>query len=171
MEVVGDPKRDDEQGRLEIQYDEVDDTFRAFQPVTAPDSRQDSSLAEKSAALDMGANNLVACTTTTGQQYLYEGRDLFADFHETTEEIARLQSKLLKNGTVVSGFANCTGTGHVVVTTHRTRLSVISWSECPRSIAGLQLFCPDSQSCFAVTHGEMSIVKTYQGNIFNRDYL
>ncbi len=42
----------------------------------------------------MGANNLVACTTTTGQQYLYEGRDLFADFRETTEEIARLQSKL-----------------------------------------------------------------------------
>jgi putative transposase len=44
--------------------------------------------------LDVGANNLVACTTTTGQQYLYEGRDLFARFRETTEEIARLQSKL-----------------------------------------------------------------------------
>ena len=42
----------------------------------------------------MGANNLVACTTTTGQQFLYEGRDLFARFRETTEEIARLQSKL-----------------------------------------------------------------------------
>jgi putative transposase len=45
-------------------------------------------------ALDVGANNLVACTTTAGQQYLYEGRDLFARFRETTEEIARLQSKL-----------------------------------------------------------------------------
>ncbi|GGN24004.1 hypothetical protein GCM10009021_27070 [Halarchaeum nitratireducens] len=44
--------------------------------------------------MDVGANNLVACTTTTGQQCLYEGRDLFARFRETTEEIARLQSKL-----------------------------------------------------------------------------
>ncbi len=94
LEVAGDPKWEGEQGRLELHYDAVDDTFRAIQPVTVPDSRQDSPLAEESAALDVGANNLVACTTTTGQQYLYEGRDLFADFHETTEEIARLQSKL-----------------------------------------------------------------------------
>ena len=96
LEVCGAPKWDGEQGRLEIQYDETDDTFRAFQPVTVPDSRQDSPLASEAAALDVGANNLVACTTTTGQQYLYEGCDLFARFRETTEEIARLQSKLRK---------------------------------------------------------------------------
>ena len=48
-------------------------------------------------ALDIGANNLVACTTTTGQQYLYEGRELFQRFRGTTHEIARLQSKL-ENG-------------------------------------------------------------------------
>jgi putative transposase len=94
LEVAGDPKWDGEQGRLELYYDEVDETFRAIQPVTVPDSRRDSPLAEGSAALDVGANNLVACTTTTGQQYLYEGRDLFARFRDTTEEIARLQSKL-----------------------------------------------------------------------------
>jgi putative transposase len=94
LEVCGAPKWDGEQGRLEIQYDEVDDTFRAFQPVTIPDSRQDSPLASHEAALDVGANNLVACTTTTGQQYLYDGRDLFDRFRETTGEIARLQSKL-----------------------------------------------------------------------------
>jgi len=94
LEVAGDPKWDGEQGRLELYYDEVADTFRAFQPVTVPDSRQDSPLASEEAALDVGANNLVACTTTTGQQYLYEGRDLFARFRDTTEEIARLQSKL-----------------------------------------------------------------------------
>ena len=94
LEVCGAPKWDGEQGRLEIQYDEIDDTFRAFQPVTVPDSRQDSPLASEEAALDVGANNLVACTTTTGQQYLYEGRDLFDRFRETTQEIARLQSKL-----------------------------------------------------------------------------
>jgi len=94
LEVCGAPKWDGEQGRLEIQYDEIDDTFRAFQPVTVPDSRQDSPLASEEAALDVGANNLVACTTTTGQQYLYKGRDLFDRFRETSEEIARLQSKL-----------------------------------------------------------------------------
>ena len=94
LEVAGDLSWDGEQGRLEIQYDEIDDTFRAFQPVTVPDSQQDSPLASEEAALDVGANNLVACTTTTGQQYLYEGRNLFARFRETTEEIARLQSKL-----------------------------------------------------------------------------
>ncbi len=94
LKVSGDPKWEGEQGRLELYYDEVDDTFRAIQPVTVPDSRRDSPLAEESAALDVGANNLVACTTTTGQQYLYEGRDLFVHFRETTEEIARLQSKL-----------------------------------------------------------------------------
>jgi len=94
LEVAGNPKWTGEQGRLELYYDEVSDTVRAIQPVTVPDSRRDSPLADESAALDVGANNLVACTTTTGQQFLYEGRDLFARFRETTEEIARLQSKL-----------------------------------------------------------------------------
>jgi putative transposase len=94
LEVSGVPKWDGDQGRLELYYDNVDDTFRAIQPVTVPNSRQDSPLAGESAALDVGANNLVACTTTTGQQYLYEGQDLFDWFRETTEEISRLQSKL-----------------------------------------------------------------------------
>ncbi|GAB3329544.1 IS200/IS605 family transposase [Haloplanus salinarum] len=94
LEVAGDPKWSGEQGRLEIQYDETDHTFRAFQPVTVPNSRLDSPLASGEAALDVGANNLVACTTTTGQQYLYEGRGLFDRFRETTKEIARLQTKL-----------------------------------------------------------------------------
>jgi putative transposase len=94
LEVAGDPKWAGEQGRLELYYDEVSDTFRAIQPVTVPDSRRDSPVAEESAALDVGANTLVACTTTTGQQYCYEGRELFARFRDTTEEIARLQSKL-----------------------------------------------------------------------------
>jgi Transposase and inactivated derivatives len=35
-----------------------------------------------------------ACTTTTGSQLLYEGRDLFEQFHETTERIAHSQSRL-----------------------------------------------------------------------------
>ncbi|PSQ48335.1 IS200/IS605 family transposon protein TnpB, partial [Halobacteriales archaeon SW_7_65_23] len=44
--------------------------------------------------LDIGANNIVACTTTTGQQYLYEGRDLFERFRETTRRIADHQLKV-----------------------------------------------------------------------------
>jgi len=94
LEVAGDPKWSGEQGRLELVYDEIADAFRAFQPVTVPDSRLDSPLASHEAALDVGANNLVACTTTTGQQLLYEGRDLFEEFRETTEQIAYYQSLL-----------------------------------------------------------------------------
>ncbi|OVE82867.1 RNA-guided endonuclease InsQ/TnpB family protein [Natronolimnobius baerhuensis] len=94
LEVRGNPKWDGKQGRLEITYDETSDTYRAFQPVTVPDSRQDSPLADETAALDVGANNIVACSVSTGSQYLYEGRDLFERFRETTTEIGRLQSKL-----------------------------------------------------------------------------
>ncbi|QZX98997.1 RNA-guided endonuclease InsQ/TnpB family protein [Halobaculum rubrum] len=96
LEVRGDAnwKEYEKQGRLELFYDEQAQMFRALQPVTIDDSRLASPLASEEAALDIGANSLVACTTTTGQQYLYEGRDLFERFRETTQEIARLQSLL-----------------------------------------------------------------------------
>jgi putative transposase len=96
LEIVGDPSWSDyeDQSRLELWYDETDSMFRASQPVTVSDDARDTPLADETAALDIGANNLVACTTTTGEQYLYEGRELFQRFRETTREIARLQSKL-----------------------------------------------------------------------------
>ena len=99
LEVRGDPnwKEYEKQGRLELFYDEQAQSFRAFQPVTVDDSRLAHPLASEEAALDIGANNLVACTTMTGQQYLYEGRELFDRFRKTTREIARLQS-LLEDG-------------------------------------------------------------------------
>jgi putative transposase len=99
LEVRGNPnwREYEKQGRLALFYDEEAQKFRAFQPVTIDTSRLASPLASEEAALDIGANNLVACTTTTGSQYLYEGRDLFERFRETTREIARLQS-LLENG-------------------------------------------------------------------------
>jgi len=99
LEVRGDPNWEEyeKQGRLELFYDEQAQSFRAFQPVTVDDSRLAQPLASEEAALDIGANNLVACTTTTGQQLLYEGRELFDRFRETTREIARLQS-LLEDG-------------------------------------------------------------------------
>ena len=96
LEVRGDPNwtEYDKQGRLELFWDEQAQTFRAFQPVTIDNSRLAQPLADETAALDIGANNLVACTTTTGTQLLYEGRDLFDRFRKTTREIARLQSLL-----------------------------------------------------------------------------
>jgi len=94
LEACGDLKWEGEQGRLELVYDETRDTFRALQPVTVPKSRRDPPLASYEAALDVGANNLVACTTTTGTQFLYEGRSLFERFREETEEIAHYQSLL-----------------------------------------------------------------------------
>jgi len=96
LEIAGNPNWPDykKQGRLDLWYDETDSTFRASQPVTVSDETRDTPLASEKAALDIGANNLVACTTTTGEQYLYEGRELFQRFRETTREIARLQSKL-----------------------------------------------------------------------------
>ncbi|NGM69851.1 transposase [Natronolimnobius sp. AArcel1] len=96
LEIAGNPNWSEyeKQGRLDLWYDETDSTFRASQPVTVSDDARDTPLADKKAALDIGANNLVACTTTTGEQYLYEGRELFQRFRETTREIARLQSKL-----------------------------------------------------------------------------
>jgi putative transposase len=96
LEIAGDPTWPDyeKQGRLDLWYDERDSTFRASQPVTVSDDARATPLADGKAALDIGANNLVACTTTTGEQYLYEGRELFQRFREMTREIARLQSKL-----------------------------------------------------------------------------
>jgi len=38
--------------------------------------------------------NIVACTVSIGEHYLYEGRDLFERFRDTTQRIADLQSKL-----------------------------------------------------------------------------
>ncbi|MFA9502274.1 RNA-guided endonuclease InsQ/TnpB family protein [Natrinema sp. H-ect1] len=96
LEVRGDPnwKDYDKQGRLELYYDDRSGQFRAFQPVTIDNSRLAQPLADESAALDIGANNIVACTVSTGEQYLYEGRDLFERFWETTQRIAEFQSKL-----------------------------------------------------------------------------
>ncbi len=96
LKVRGKPKWKGDQGRLELEYDDINNTFRAFQPVDVPDSRLDSPLASEKAALSVGANDLIACSTTTGKQYIYSGRKLFRRFHKTTHEIIRLQSKLEK---------------------------------------------------------------------------
>jgi len=55
LEVRGNPKWDGKQGRLELEYDEVSDTFRAFQPVTVPDSRLDSRKLEEFPEVENGS--------------------------------------------------------------------------------------------------------------------
>jgi putative transposase len=103
LEIVGKPNWPDyeTQGRLNLWYDDVAGTFRASQPVTVSDDARATPLASEEAALDIGANNLVACTTSTGQQYLYESRELFQRFRDTTRHVAKLQSKL-KDGRYTS---------------------------------------------------------------------
>ena len=96
MEIVADPKWPDyeKQGRLDLWSDETDSTFRASQPVTVSAEPRDTPLVSEKAVLDIGANTLVACTTTTNQHYLYEGCQLFQRFRNTTRHIGELPSKL-----------------------------------------------------------------------------
>jgi len=96
LELAGDPNwpEYEKQGRLDLWYDGTDGTFRASQPVTVSDDARATPLAAETAALDIGANNLVACTTTNGSQYLYDGTRPFEQFRSTTDRIAELNSKL-----------------------------------------------------------------------------
>ncbi len=96
LEIAGEPNwpEYESQGRLDLWYDETDCTFRASQPVTVSEETRATPLASEKAALDIGANNLVACTTTTGEQYLYDGSGPFDQFRETSARIAELKSKL-----------------------------------------------------------------------------
>ncbi len=96
LEIAGEPNwpEYEKQGRLDLWYDETTDTFRASQPVTLSDDARATPLADETAALDVGANNLVACTTTTGSQYLYDGSYPFEQFRDLAERIAELQAKL-----------------------------------------------------------------------------
>lgn len=81
-------------------YDKSAKAFRARQPVSDAVLRRDDSLATTSgdedvvAALDIGANNLVAATTSAGQQHLYHARPEYKRFCRTTEQIADLQEDL-----------------------------------------------------------------------------
>jgi len=134
LELRGDPnwKEYDKQGRLELFYDEQAQSFRAFQPVTISEdhSRLAQPLASEEAALDIGANNLVACTTTTGQQLLYEGRDLFERFRETTREIARLNHSWKTVDTAVTASDACTTGVPSGVITLKTHSPVTSSNAC-----------------------------------------
>lgn len=132
LEIAGDPNWPDydKQGRLDLWYDETDCTFRASQPVTVSDDARDTPLADEKAALDIGANNLVACTTTTGEQYLYQGRELFQRFRETTREIARLQSTLEEGQYSSERIRRLYCKRPVVGTMPKRHCVVTCWNDC-----------------------------------------
>lgn len=94
LTVRGKPHWQGEQGRLHLAYDEIDGSYRGHQPVTVPEAEQESPTGSDVAALDVGANVLVACTTTAGDQYWYSGHEPFRQFRETTRRIADAKSKL-----------------------------------------------------------------------------
>lgn len=95
--IKGNPQYDGHGGRLELVYDRSTESFTARQPVTflhdttrATDSSDEGCVA----AVDVGANNFVAVTTTQGHQRVFHARPLFDRFHHYTERISELQSQL-----------------------------------------------------------------------------
>jgi len=95
--IKGNPQYDGHGGRLELVYDRSIESFTARQPVTflhdttrATDSSDEGCVA----AVDVGANNFVAVTTTHGHQRVFHARPLFNRFHRYTEQIGELQSQL-----------------------------------------------------------------------------
>jgi putative transposase len=95
--IKGNPQYDGHGGRLELVYDRSTESFTAKQPVTflhdttrATDSSDEGCVA----AVDVGANNFVAVTTTQGHQRVFHARPLFNRFHHYTERIAEFQSQL-----------------------------------------------------------------------------
>lgn len=107
LEVAGELRWTGKQGRLEIVYDRDTETVTADRtvgdkdnPPRRRDSLQPTTLAttgsgeEVVAAVDIGANNLAAVTTTQGDHCLSHGRPAFHTFHAHTERIAERQSIL-----------------------------------------------------------------------------
>jgi len=82
LPVRGNPKWCGDSGRLEISYDSVEETYRVHQSVTIDDVEESRSDGSEAAALDLGANVLVACTTTAGEQHLYSGHHPFQQFRD-----------------------------------------------------------------------------------------
>ncbi|WP_049934605.1 RNA-guided endonuclease InsQ/TnpB family protein [Haloplanus natans] len=92
--IHGNPKWKGTQGELQIVYDDLTNGFRAYQSVTVDPKLERSSNGGEAAALDVGAVNLVACATTKGVQFLYDGTRPWEQFEATSNAIAQAQSKL-----------------------------------------------------------------------------
>ncbi|WP_255152639.1 RNA-guided endonuclease InsQ/TnpB family protein [Halorarius halobius] len=93
--IRGNPTwREGRRGELQITYDDLADEFRAYQSVVVdapPTPGRDDG---EAAAFDIGVINLVACATTEGSQFLYDGGVPWEQFEATTDTISEAQSKL-----------------------------------------------------------------------------
>jgi len=67
--------------------------YRAHQPVTVSKSKQAMLTSTRPRSI-IGANVLVACTTTADVQYWYSEQEPFQQFRETTERIVDAKAKL-----------------------------------------------------------------------------
>jgi putative transposase len=106
LELHGNPHWDGDDSRLELIYDDHADRLRVqhpvrIQPDTLQEQRQDadthtldSENANRSAAIDVGANNTLALVTDDGETAVYHARPEFEQFQQISERIADLQSQL-----------------------------------------------------------------------------
>ncbi len=106
LKLRGSPQWNGDDSRLELIYDDHADRLRVQHPVRIqPDNlqeqRQDADThtldpenANRSAAIDVGANNTLALVTDDGETAVYHARPEFEQFQHISERIADLQSQL-----------------------------------------------------------------------------
>ena len=106
LEVRGNPQWRGDDSRMELIYDEHADQLRVQHPVRiqSDDIRKQRQAAfthtlnrentTQSAAIDVGANNMLAIVTEDGDTAVYHARPEFDRFQTQSERIATLQSQL-----------------------------------------------------------------------------
>jgi hypothetical protein len=130
LEVAGNPKWSGEQGRLELVYDELADTFGAFQPVTVDDSRLDSPLASEEAALDVGGNNLVACTFQPAPNTSTTDAISSIGSAKPLSESRNCKHSSKTSGSPASASTACTENARADATTYKMPSLETSWNAC-----------------------------------------
>ncbi|ERG96774.1 MAG: putative transposase [Haloquadratum walsbyi J07HQW2] len=102
-------------------------------PVTIADSRLDSplALASEEAALDGGANNLIACTISTGTQYLYSPKDAPCSRNSVKPPNAphTTSHSSKTSASPASASTACTANALSDAITPKTALFVTSWND------------------------------------------
>jgi putative transposase len=94
LPIQGNPHWAGTSSQLFITYDETAESFRARQSITVDETDRLAPKGTESAAIDIGANVLAACTSTAGDRYLYDGQRPFEQFKQMTNRIADAQTKL-----------------------------------------------------------------------------
>lgn len=119
--ICGEPSWADftDHGRLELWYEETDCTFRASQPVTICNDTQATPPADKKAALDIGANNLVAYAPQLMNNPRPKVVSCSNDSVKQREKSLDYSRKLNTDSTVASVSDDCIRSGLAAATTHK----------------------------------------------------